>query len=401
MKEEHKKSSCPLCGSLISSSCHKETVLDIDYSSDEFSTNVEEYRVCENCGLVYLWPRPNKADLNRYYASIPVSQTSDNVLNYYKKPEYERTAKFLLEYIGNNIRKIVEVGAASGYLLHLFRKLSKDELDVVGIEPSKACCDFARKTHDINMIQEHIEDIDIIKLGLLELADLVLCCHTLEHSINPDDFLKNMILMVKPEGFLYIEVPSTQVLSTFRNARYGRNIHHLHLNHFLSTNIISACGKYGMTLVSTIDDIGTNYPSLKVLFIKQSPGKRAITLFSQQVGMLDETYNCAQTVFTNILKSSKNQIVLWGAGQDLIYVFQRKPSIFISSRVILIDKNPQKQGMNFFGMKVINPDNVDWQQVDHILITPSSQMLQLHIIEDIKNMELDFIDYSFLFPVNE
>lgn len=389
---------CPLCGSHRSLPCYRERVLDVDYSQDKSSTHIEQYLICDNCGLIYVYPRPSADVLQKYYASIPVSQISSKVLNDYKKPEYERTVNFVMTNTGLDHGRIVDVGAASGNLLYRFgSRINNTHL--IGIETSKECCDFAKEHYDIEMIQGQFEDIDFIEYGLVESADLVLCCHTLEHTIDPARFLRYLSLIVKSSGFLYIEVPSTQILATFRDPRYGRNIHHLHLNHFLASNLSLACEKLGLFPVIVSDDIGTNYPSLKAPFIKQTPAERAKKLFLQQTCLLDDTFKQIKHIIAAVLDASDKRVVLWGVGQDLFYILQKNSEILSPYHVILVDKNPYKQGKNFFGLKVHNPENVDWSQIGHILITPSNQMLQLHIKEDIEKMCLNHIKFSFIFPV--
>lgn len=394
---ENKKKLCPLCGSSQNFQCYKEKILDIDYSEGNFKTNINQYLICEICGLIYLYPRPFANDLQKYYSSIPVSQISNSVLNEYKKPEYERTVNFILSNICLDNGNIIDVGAATGDLLRRFEHCKNVHLK--GIEASKDCCDFAKKHYGIEMINEQLEDIDLVECGLLESADLVLCCHTLEHIIDPANFLHKLNSIIKPSGFLYIEVPSTRILSTFSNPRYGRNIHHLHLNHFLASNLSSACEKIGLFPIIMLDDIGTNYPSLKAIFGKQNPADMANNLFLQQVDVHTDLYKRAIDISIAILDGSNKKIVLWGAGQDLFYVLRDNPKIFPSDRVTLVDRNPHKQGKDFWGLKVINPKEIDWNQISHIIITPSSQMLQLHIKEDIDQMGLSSIKYSLMFPV--
>jgi SAM-dependent methyltransferase len=283
-----------------------------------------------------------------------VSQISNKVLNEYKNPEYERTVDFVLKNTGLDSGRIIDVGAASGDLLHRF--VSRTNAHLIGIDASKECCDFAKETYNIEMIQNQFEDIDFTEYGLMESADLVLCCHTLEHAINPARFLHDLSKLVKPSGFLYVEVPSTQILATFRDARYGRNIHHLHLNHFLASNLSSACEKLGMFPVIVLDDIGTNYPSLKALFIKQTPAEMVTNLFLQQIGLLEETYKEANHIITTTLNASDKKIVLWGAGQDLFYLLRENAAIFPPDRMILVDRNPHKQGKDFFGLERLSPN---------------------------------------------
>lgn len=386
---------CPLCGSHRNSLCYEEEAPDVDFTQDKFSTHVERYFICINCGLIYIYPRPSANALQKYYDSIPVSQTSNEVLSNYKRSEYELTVNFVLNNTKLYGGMIVDVGAASGHLLYGFGSRIKSKL--IGIEASKEYCDFVANNYKIEMIYGQFEEIALEEYGLIESVDLVLCCHTLEHTIDPAGFLRKLSLIVKPSGFLYIEVPSTQILATFSNARYGRNIHHLHLNHFLSSNLSSACSKYGLSPVIMHDDTGSNYPSLKALFVKQAPAERANKLFLQQVSLLEKQYAQVKERIAAVMNASDKKVALWGAGQDLIYVLRENADILHPDRVILVDRNPHKQGKDFFGHEVQNPELVNWRSIDHVLITPSNQMLQLHIKEDIDRMCPNNVKCSFLF----
>lgn len=389
---------CPLCKSNKSIFCYEEEGLDTDYSKKELGIYTEKYFVCKNCGLVYMYPRPKTETLKRYYKSVAVSRTSSKVMSEYKDLDYKHTIDFIIEHTPFPcFKKIVEVGAGSGYFLHIFNHYTNAKL--IGIEISKKSCDYARNIYGLEMIQEQFEEVDLAKRDLNESVDLVVCSNTLEHIIEPYIFLQKLGRMVKPRGFLYIEVPSTKGFATSKKAKCGRNIHHLHLNHFLAYNLFAACEKLRLYPVIVLDDIGTNYPSLKALFIKQSPAERGKNLFLQQVALLEDMYKQAKDIIAAVLNASDKKIVLWGAGMDLFYVLRENPETLSSDRMILVDRNLHKQGKDFFGLKVQNPEGVDWNRIGFILITPSNQMLQLHIREDINRMCPNNIKCLLMFPV--
>jgi 2-polyprenyl-3-methyl-5-hydroxy-6-metoxy-1,4-benzoquinol methylase len=393
-----KKSVCPLCGCKVCSAAYTENVLEVDYSGDEFIIGENHYEVCSDCGMIFLFPRPDVELLKKYYSNQFVSHTSDKVLEEYKKPEYDRSADFVQSHVKLEGKTVIDVGAATGDLLRRFKVIEGVRLK--GIEASKESCTFAEEKSGINMINGQLEDIDFDTFNLKDSADLVMCCHTFEHIIEPMPFLQKLAELVKPGGHLYIEVPSTQILSDFRDPRYGRNIHHLHINHFLLSNLSKAGEMVGLTPVILFDDKGTNYPSLKALFVKENISSFAKELFSGQVSILDELYERALKIIADVLSESDKKIAIWGAGQDLYYVLRDYSEALPVDRVVLLDKNPQKHGKDFFGMKVCSLDDADWNEISDIIISPSSEMLQLHIKEDIEKMGLDKLaNVVDIFPV--
>lgn len=394
---------CPLCKSHKSLFCYEEEELDMNYSKKKLGIKTEQYLVCKNCGLVYMYPRPKTETLKKYYESVPVSRTSSKVMSEYKGLEYRYTMDFIIEHTPfPYFKKIVEVGAGSGDLLHIFDHYTTAKL--IGIEISKKSCDYARNIYRIEMIQEQFEEVDLAEWDLNESVDLVICCNSLEHIIEPFSFLQKLGRMVKPRGFLYIEVPSTKGFATSKRAKCGRNIHHLHLNHFLAHNLIFACEKMGFSYVISIDDDKNGFPSLRILFIKQEPYKLAKEFFLKQVNIIEETYKKAEKIILETLKRLPNdkKVVFWGAGEDLFFILtnNRDLSFDYSNKLLLVDKNPDKQGKNLYGLKIMDPNNITWNDVELILITPSNEMLKLDIKNDVNEI-FPHIEYSFLFPVSE
>ena len=394
---------CPLCKSHKSLFCYKEVDLDMDYSKKELGAKTEQYLVCENCGLVYMYPRPKAETLKEYYELAPVSRTSSKVMSKYKGLEYRYTMDFIMEHTPfPGFKKIVEVGAGAGDLLHLFDHYTAAKL--IGIEISKKSCDYARNNYGVEMIQEQFEEVDLTERDLNESVDLVICCNSLEHIIEPFSFLQKLGRMVRSKGFLYIEVPSTKGFATSKRAKCGRNIHHLHLNHFLAHNLIFACEKMHFSYVISIDDDKNGFPSLRMLFIKQEPYKLAKEFFLKQVNIIEETYKEAEKVILETFKRLPNnkKVVFWGAGEDLFFILRNNKvlSFDYSDKMLLVDKNPNKQGKKLAGLKIINPNNIIWDDVGYILITPSNDMLKIDIKNDVNEI-FPHVGYSFLFPVSE
>lgn len=385
---------CPLCGYSKTDTIHEEIDLDIDYSHENFLTRKDSYNICERCQLIFIHPRPSIDSLENYYSNVYVAQSSDDVENSYKSLQYDNTLNFILENT-DDIKTIVDIGMSSGFLLSKFKKLKNVKL--IGIEPSKEICKIAENEYGVKALQGQLEEIDLEKENLMGIADIVICSHVLEHIIDPGNFLKKLTNIIKPKGFLYIEVPSNLILRNFKDAIYGRNIHHLHINQFMASNLNYACHKLQFYPVNVFDDFNYNYPVLRALYIKQSPISRAKDVFNGQINIIEDFFKNSHNLILNSLKSNHEQIVLWGGGHDLFHLIRRYPELSECERLVLVDKNPIKISKDFFGMKIHDPLNVEWDNVSEIFITPSEGMLKIDIKKDIEKNFSQNVKISFLF----
>lgn len=139
---------------------------------------------------------------------------------------------------------IVEAGANDGAFLELLSE--KGFVNLIGIEPSKACAESCRKKGYI--VEESYLDDELSKSIRKKHgpARAVICRHTLEHVPNPSVFLEVMRQLLADEGILFVEVPSSH---TIIHDLYGYELWDEHLHIFSPKNLAQAVSRAGFEIL--------------------------------------------------------------------------------------------------------------------------------------------------------
>lgn len=95
--------------------------------------------------------------------------------------------------------KVLEVGSSTGVMLNLFKGRGWDTL---GIEPSGSAKEAKKK--GLKILNTKFEEADLPD----EYFDLVVLNHTLEHMDKPDEVLIKICRILKPGGYVYVDVPN-------------------------------------------------------------------------------------------------------------------------------------------------------------------------------------------------
>jgi SAM-dependent methyltransferase len=123
--------------------------------------------------------------------------------------QIRHTEEYLIPYFDKNIGniknlRILEIGCAEGGSLEVFRKLG---CKVCGIELEQSRVDIAKqKNPDLDVRQGNILD-GAIKNTFTEKFDLIILRDVIEHIPDRKTTLKNVKLLLKDDGWLYITFP--------------------------------------------------------------------------------------------------------------------------------------------------------------------------------------------------
>lgn len=213
---------------------------------------------------------------------------------------------WLIQKVGQK-GSLLEIGCHDGYFLNMFQKHG---WFCRGVEPSPA----AKTAWD----KYGIETInDFFKKGQFNEAefDFVVAKHVIEHVSEPLRFIQEMADIIKPGGYLYIEVPNSyQSLQE----TYFPEFHIDHISYFTLpslVNLISLIGSFEIVhLESTYAHM--KFPFIHLLARKAGINKKQSTWFSDfSIEFAIDRFKVNYPIFIDNLKDLKNyKIGLWGAG---------------------------------------------------------------------------------------
>ncbi len=150
---------------------------------------------CTNCGF----GTTNGASVqNSDYHRDQIYIEEENLF----KNIFQKRANKIAKVISGG--KILEIGCSTGLLLSL---LAEKGFEVFGVEISEKAA-TAAKEKGLKVYQQKFE-----KIEFSENFDGIIFNHTLEHIEEPIKALKKASSLLKPKGFLYIDLPNFDSLT--------------------------------------------------------------------------------------------------------------------------------------------------------------------------------------------
>jgi 2-polyprenyl-3-methyl-5-hydroxy-6-metoxy-1,4-benzoquinol methylase len=200
--------------------------------------------MCRHCGLVFLDPMPNDADIDTYYRHFfwSASQGGD-------EPPAKRilrdtrNAHWRLDRITPVVKpgaRILDVGSGSGAFLGQAKKAG---FAVEGIEPNIGYARYTERTFGVKVHTAPLNDVDFGDRKF----DLITCSHALEHMRDPFGALRRFHTLLEPDGHIDIAVPDLGEA----NSSPLRHLHSGHLFGFTHETLIMMAAKAGF---ETIDE---------------------------------------------------------------------------------------------------------------------------------------------------
>jgi len=192
-----KRVKCTLCGSEVFSILL--TAEDYRLSTTDGKFNLVR---CRRCGLVYLYPRPTKREVSKFYPQ-----------EYYdKQNRLERVVVKLLHDM--KIKKItsfkrrgriLDVGCGSGELLsHLKERV----WEVYGVDTSEVAYKLAKRKIGQRVFNCELKDCQFVD----QYFDVITLNHVLEHMLDPNEELRNIHRILKDDGVLLLSTPNIDSL---------------------------------------------------------------------------------------------------------------------------------------------------------------------------------------------
>ena len=219
---------CAACGGIRLSPYRKGAFRTADLTPEDFKITDSRYgitwdlSVCLDCGHIFADPCPPPELVNATYGAIEdplydaeAAGRGKNFLRILRRLEKLRPAK----------GRLMDVGAATGILLHLARERGwmPD-----GVEPSAWAVDHARRAYGISLKQGAFETVPLEP----ESCDAVTMVDFIEHTARPFEALEQAARILRPDGILCLVTPDIRSLAARSAGRRWWHFRPAHLSYF-------------------------------------------------------------------------------------------------------------------------------------------------------------------------
>jgi 2-polyprenyl-3-methyl-5-hydroxy-6-metoxy-1,4-benzoquinol methylase len=332
--------------------------------------------VCEKCFLVQLEEFVSPEHIFTEYAYF--SSFADSWIEHMR-----RYADAITDRLGLSKKSfVVEVASNDGYLLQHFVKKG---IPVLGIEPAANVAKVAVEKGVPTLVKFFGEQTarELAKEG--KLADLICGANVLAQVPNPNDFVRGLKTLLKPQGVVTIEFPHLMKLMA---ENQFDTIYHEHFTYlsFLTAETLFAA--QGLTLFD-VEELPTHGGSLRIYArhtedTSKPMTERAQALRKREVdaGLLKlETY----AGFSEQVKETKRKLLDFlieakRAGKKVVgYGAPGKGNTLLNYCGIrtdfidfTVDRSPYKQGKYLPGthIPILAPQKLREAKPDYVLILP-------------------------------
>jgi SAM-dependent methyltransferase len=165
---------------------------------------------CADCGLRYLEPQPNAADLaglydEAYYVSFDSRERGYD--GYVTEAEnWRRTFRDRLRDLPATPGRLLDVGAATGFFVEQARAAG---WDAIGVEPSEWAAAYARDELGVDVRTGTLESLQLPD----ETFDVVTMWEVIEHLSDPRATLAEAHRILRPGGRLVLSTPDAGSLA--------------------------------------------------------------------------------------------------------------------------------------------------------------------------------------------
>jgi len=229
---------CPVCA-------HDKFSLYIN-TKDYFFTQ-EDFTLskCNNCSLVFTNPIPK--NLGKYYETPDyLSHNTDNsgllggLYSTLRNINIKRKYNLIQQYCKEG--SILDIGCGTGELLSFFKNKN---WETTGIEPNISAREFAKKNHDLDVLDEYKLD------GLPPKSfNVISMWHVLEHVPDLHKRISQISNLLKKGGTIFIALPNLLSPDSQKYKEYWSALDvPRHLYHFTQETFEQLITKHNMKLV--------------------------------------------------------------------------------------------------------------------------------------------------------
>jgi SAM-dependent methyltransferase len=176
-------------------------------------------RRCEQCGLIYLSPRPIQQSIGHYYpedyASYhrPIEDERIPLMRWMRRRKLQKRRDLIEKYGGCLPGCILDVGSSTGLFLN---EMQHAGWKVSGIEPIESAAAFARERFELDVFRGMLSEATYDRGSF----DVVTFWDVLEHTFSPRAEIAQAAQLLRSGGLLLISVPNW---SSWERRWFGRH----------------------------------------------------------------------------------------------------------------------------------------------------------------------------------
>lgn len=347
--------------------------------------------ICPKCGFIFTANPFSTDQLNTRYKNFSKFEFDDNDYILEESDTYKIRSRRQKDFIRRTVREdsfksILEVGAASGYNLSLYK-----DCDVYGIEPSDLNCENAKKNYNIDMFSGVFDEFYANRAGERKY-DLIFLSHVLEHIVNPSDFIGKCVEI--NSKYIFVEVPTFDY--KFIDEPFGMFCEE-HVNMFTLQSLENLMGRWGYALVDAemLMEIGqtlpAGWPAISTLWIKSENIVMHKMAFNSE-DVLKCYIEKSEEEMLNVRKKIENipdtsKLGIWGTGHHASMLLANS-DLSQKNIVKVYDSDKKRRGMIFAGLPIEPFDCKDIEngRIDTILVaTYTAQKAITNILKEYNN----------------
>jgi len=353
---------------------------------------------CQNCGFIFADTSATQDDYFQYYNKCSKYEdkkiSSGTGLAAWDILRFEKTASEIEKVIKNKKSAILDVGCANGGLINALKSL--DYTNLSAMDPSPKCVSYVRKKYNI---EAFCGEISTLKMQLKDKSirnrfDCLILANVFEHILDLQVTMKNLSLLLKKDGHIYVEVPdASRYIDYFSVPFYYFDCEHInHFDQYSLKNMAIQNNYYQIYCRKNIVEMSkrVKYPVIHGFYRKFSSGKwtKGITpnfkTQNKMIKYIEKSQNAQNYPEIEKLKLSQEKIIVWGAGSYTIRLLKNSP-LGKCNIVAFVDNDTKKQGSLLDNIKICNP--VILKKHDGPIVICAVSFSQ-DIIKQIKNMKM-------------
>jgi SAM-dependent methyltransferase len=193
---------------------------------------------CQDCGLVYVNPRPSPEEMNEYYPAAYYENLASIGMNMRRWYQGNKLRRLQAHRQGG---RLLDIGCNDGLFLYLAREAG---WQVQGVEVAGPGVTYAREVLKVDVFVGELTEANFPE----QYFDVVTFWHVLEHLYDPLRELRETHSILKPDGLLVIEVPNIASLQArLFSANWAALDIPRHLYHFSPDSLQAMLERAGFT----------------------------------------------------------------------------------------------------------------------------------------------------------